>query len=1000
MKKALKIFGITLGCIIGVVVMAIGIAVWVVFTPERLTPIVRNVAREYVACEHTLGEVDLTFFSTFPRFGLSIDSVVVVNPIEGAPSDTVVSIPHMVVSVDVMALLSEGMLSIPTLTIADIEANIFVDADGQANYDVLLSGEAKGEEAEDTTTTALPFEQIQVDGLHLSARSLCYVSLADSMNIALQGARVDAQVAEWNDMLLALELKSLDAVIGGETLAQGLRLSAHMPAAVDMQKMRITLRQAQLAVNNLAVALDGWAEMGDDIQTDIRMTLEDWQVDSVMPLLPISLDKDITELVRGGSATLDATAKINMADSAVSEVLVHQLAAHVKHTDLKAQGVVKDPLGKLWADVTADVNVLMADVKAFLPKDMQVAGRVKGTASVQMYLDDLMAMQLDKGQITGDMQLLGVRYRADGMAATLPNNRLQLKIPNSHPSRQEVGWLAAILHTDGGEVSMDMPLAADFGQTSLAIEANNILGNDPWLHATVALASKEPLHAQMDSMDMTIAQPNVKAYVAYHMQDTSVMPVLDAEIAFDRAQGYYTDIQVDIQSSQLSAKLQAPRLQASLQTQALVAQIGEEMQVKTGQVAMSTAARYNKRGGDNLLLKWNPQLSVDMHEAVVALSDWEKKISIPTIDFTYTNRDCKIEQSKIVIGNSDFALTGELKNIGRWMRNKAVLEGELTFESEKTDVDELLALLSADEGSEEEVSLENAAEPLQDGASASLEDEEAKSETTEPFLVPTNVDLTLNTRIKEAHVMNQVARNLGGKVYVKDGILVIEEMGFICNAAKLQLTAMYRTPRRNHIYVGLDYHMIDINIQELISMIPQLDTMMPMLSAFRGEAEFHLAAETYTNAQYELKPSTLRGAASIYGKDLVVLDNETFSKISKLLLFSKKTENKVDSISAEMTVYKKEIDVYPFCVSMDNYMVALGGRHNLDMSFNYDVNVLSPIYLGVNVSGNLDNLDIKLAPCKFAKDFKPRFDRKVDTHSAELRSMIRESMRKNVRIEE
>lgn len=1000
MKKALKIFGITLGCIIGVVVMAIGIAVWVVFTPERLTPIVRNVAREYVACEHTIGEVDLTFFSTFPRFGLSIDSVVVVNPIEGAPSDTVVSIPHMVVSVDVMALLNKQTLSIPTLTIADIEANIFVDADGQANYDVLLSGEAKGEEVEDTTTTALPFEQIQVDGLHLSARSLCYVSLADSMNIALQGARVDAQVAEWNDMLLALELKSLDAVIGGETLAQGLRLSAHMPAAVDMQKMRITLRQAQLAVNNLAVALDGWAEMGDDIQTDIRMTLEDWQVDSVMPLLPISLDKDITELVRGGSATLDATAKINMADSAVSEVLVHQLAAHVKHTDLKAQGVVKDPLGKLWADVTADVNVLMADVKAFLPKDMQVAGRVKGTASVQMYLDDLMAMQLDKGQITGDMQLLGVRYRADGMAATLPNNRLQLKIPNSHPSRQEVGWLAAILHTDGGEVSMDMPLAAEFGQTSLAIEANNILGNDPWLHATVALASKEPLHAQMDSMDMTIAQPNVKAYVAYHMQDTSVMPVLDAEIAFDRAQGYYTDIQVDIQPSQLSAKLQAPRLQASLQTQALVAQIGEEMQVKTGRVAMSAAARYNKRGGDNLLLKWNPQLSVDMHEAVVALSDWEKKISIPTIDFTYTNRDCKIEQSKIVIGNSDFALTGELKNIGRWMRNKAVLEGELTFESEKTDVDELLALLSADEGSEEEASLENAAEPLQDGASANLEDEEAKSEATEPFLVPTNVDLTLNTRIKEAHVMNQVARNLGGKVYVKDGILVIEEMGFICNAAKLQLTAMYRTPRRNHIYVGLDYHMIDINIQELISMIPQLDTMMPMLSAFRGEAEFHLAAETYTNAQYELKPSTLRGAASIYGKDLVVLDNETFSKISKLLLFSKKTENKVDSISAEMTVYKKEIDVYPFCVSMDNYMVALGGRHNLDMSFNYDVNVLSPIYLGVNVSGNLDDLDIKLAPCKFAKDFKPRFNRKVDTHSAELRSMIRESMRKNVRIEE
>lgn len=995
MKKALKIFGIALGSIIGVVVLAIAAAVWVVFTPERLTPIVRGVASEYVKCEHEIGKVELTFFSTFPRFGLSIDSVVVVNPIEGAPSDTVVSIPHMVVSVDVMALLNKQTLSIPTLTIADIEANIFVDADGQANYDVLLSGEAKGEEAEDTTTTALPFEQIQVDGLLLSARSLCYVSLADSMNIALQGARVDAQVAEWNDMLLALELKSLDAVIGGETLAQGLRLSAHMPAAVDMQKMRITLRQAQLAVNNLAVALDGWAEMGDDIQTDIRMTLEDWQVDSVMPLLPISLDKDIAALMKGGAFSLDAQAAIHMGDSSQSVVTIHQASADMQLSHIRMSGKVKDPLGKLSMDIASQVDIQIEDVHAFLPDDMQAAGQIKGLVQVQMDLDDLTNMQLHKGHLAGDLQLHGIYYQADGMQATLPESQLQFQIPNPTPSRKEVAWIAAKLKTHGGTLDMQPTMAAELGKTHLALEASNILSDNPWLHATLSLDGREQLRALMDSMDMTIAHPDLKAYVAYHMQDTSVMPVLDAQVAFDQAKGYYTDIQVDIQPSTLTAKLQAPRLQASLQTAALQAQMGEDMQVKTGQVAMSAAARYHKRGGDNLLLKWNPQLSVDMHEAEVALADWEQKIIVPEIDFTYTNRDCKIEQSKILIGNSDFALTGELKNIGRWMRNRGVLEGELTFESEKTDVNELLALLSADEGSEEEASLENAAEPLQDGASAySLEEEE-----TEPFLVPMNVDLALNTRIKEAYVMNQIARNLGGKVYIKDGVLVIEEMGFICNAAKLQLTAMYRTPRRNHIYVGFDYHMIDINIQELIGMIPQLDSMMPMLSAFKGEAEFHLAAETYTNAQYEIKPSTLRGAASIFGKDLVVMDNETFDKISKLLLFSKKTENKVDSLSAEITLYKKEIDVYPFCVSMDNYMVALGGRHNLDMSFNYDVNVLSPIYLGVNVSGTLDDLDIKLAPCKFAKDFKPLFHRKADTQSAELRSMIRESMRKNVKIQ-
>lgn len=990
MRRALKILGIALCSIISIVILVIALSLWVIFTPERLTPIVRNVASEYVKCEHHIGHVELTFFSTFPRFGLAIDSVVVVNPVDGAPSDTVVAIPHMVASVDVMAFLKEQKLSIPTLSIPDVTANIFVNADGTANYDVLALGNDTTTMEEDSTTSALPFEQIQVGGLQFAIRSLRYVSLADSMDVALQGARLDAQVADWNDMLLTLELKGLDAVMGGETLAQGLRLSAHMPAAVDMDEMRVTLRQAQLAVNNLAITLDGWAEMGDDLQTDIRMTLEDWQVDSVTALLPISLDKDVAALVKGGTFSLDAQAAIHMGDSSQSVVTIHQASADMQFSHISMSGHVKDPLGQLWMDITTQVDIQIEDIHAFLPDDMQAAGQIKGQVQVQMDLDDLANMQLHKGHLAGDLQMNGIYYQANGMQATLPKSQLQFQIPNPTPSRKEVGWIAAELKTHGGILDMQPTMAAELGKTYLALEASNILSDHPWLHATLSLNGHEQLYATaLDSMHVTIAQPDIAAYVAYHTTDTSVMPVVDARLAFDKLHADLGTYQADIQSSTLTAQLQAPHMKATLQTNALAAHMAGLMDVTTQQVNIEAAARYSKRGGDNPLLTWNPQLSINLKDAHVDWAEWEENIQIPEIAFAYNNRHCKIEQSKIVIGNSDFALTGELRNMGKWMRKRGILEGELNFVSEQTDADQLLALLSADQGAEESEQAEDTTQTTNDNEVAS---------SSEPFLVPTNVDLVLNTQIKKATLFNQTATNLGGKVYVKNGVLVLEEMGFICNAAKLQLTAMYRTPRRNHIYVGFDYHMMDINIQELVAMIPQIDSMLPMLRSFKGEAEFHLAAETYTNAQYEIKPSTLRGAASIFGKDLVVLDNETFSTISKLLLFSKKTENKVDSISAELTLYKKEIDVYPFCVSMDNYMVALGGRHNLDMTFNYDINVLSPIYLGVNVSGNMDDLNIKLAPCKFAKDFKPIFHRKVDTQSAELRTMIRESMRKNVKL--
>ena len=1035
MKKALKIAGITLGSIISVLLLVVGVVIWMVFTPERLTPVVRDIAKEYVTCEHQIGKVELTFFSTFPKFGLDIDSVVIINSIDGAQSDTLFATPELVATIDVAELL-DNKLHIYDLHIPNIVANVFINESGVSNFDIFsLSPDTTT--TEDTTAFILPFQEIKVDALHVSAQEVTFCNLRDSIDVAVAGMSLDAQVESMDDMHVQLAVASADVAMQGVEYAKGLSISLDIPAAVDMEAIGIQLRQAQLAVNQFGINIDGWLNFQEKITMDMHLSLQEWQISEVLALVPPTLLSSMEGITADGVVSLDAHAKgvysnqsmpvvdahvvlqdgegkyaelpytfsalaldatlhLDMQNPSQTKVDIRDLRASTGRSKIEGKGQVTDLLGDMQIDVATKCNVLLADAKYFLPKDMTLDGRVKGNVKIQIGLNDLIAMELERGKILGDLRLEGIHYTADSMDVILPNNKLRLQIPNANPSRKEVGWLAGNLYLQSGNANRTGLLQADMAATSIALEMSNILSNEALLHATLTLEAKEHIRVVMDSMDITAMKPMIAADVTYNMQDISEMPKVDAQIGFERLYGHYTDIHADITQGALTANLDAPRLKAGIEVQTLVASMGEELQAKTEKVAMTAAARYNKDGGDNLLLTWRPRLDVDLNQAEVTIADWEKKVLIPKMDFSYSNRKFHIAESRLLVGNSDFELTGELRHIGRWLRDKGTLEGELNFTSNRTDVDELLALISADEGSLEEAKDKEVKGDEAKGDEA--KGDEAKEEESEPFLVPNNVDLVLNTQIKQAQFLNQTAYDLGGKVYVKDGALVLEEVGFICNAAKLQLTAMYRTPRRNHIYVGFDYHMIDINIQELIGMIPQLDTMMPMLRSFKGEAELHLAAETYTNAQYQIKPSTIRGAASIFGKDLVVMDNETFSNISKLLMFSKKTENRVDSISAEMTIYKKEIDVYPFCVSLDNYMVALGGRHNLDMTFNYDVNVLSPIYLGVNVSGNLDDLNIKLAPCRFAKDFKPLFHRKVDTQSAELRSMIRESMRKNVKI--
>lgn len=918
MKKALKVIAWTLLSVVLTVMVVISIACYFIFTPERLTPIVRQVVAEFVTCECEIGEVDLTFFSTFPYLGVEIHDVSLIHPIDSLSPDTLASVEKIVLSVQPFDAI-HGDIFIKQLAIEGVTANIYISADGRTNYDIITQGDTTVV-VEDTTTGWRIRSIGWNEDIYLTALSMSYQNEMDDMQASLSDAVVTLSNIERDSLLgpqLDVQARCINLSLHGEHYINNDRIQLHLPVLIDhKEEIELHLDGSFVQWNDLILQLSGAVRTkcfaSNDYKVDMNVTTNTWDLDTILSMLPKSITSSLKEIAVDGDLkaevvihglynetqmphvkaqllldkgkacyqplpydlhhiTLDATADIDLNGVQPTNLFIHTFAAQTKQSTLMVKGMVNDLLGEKHIDVQMDVDAPLTDWTYFFPDSMLLTGRTKGTISTAIHMDDLLNMRLEKGVFTADVDLTDIHYVQDSLEVDLPIAKAKVQIPNKSSHKRHVNR----------------------SSLSAAIELN----------------------AQQAYMSMV-----------------------------------------------------------------------NEMEISTQKLYMTAAAAYNKKG-ENILQQWNPRLVVDLKQGELNLpSRLPEKVYIPSIDFSYSNKKMAIQEAEVVIGKSDLNLKGEIRNIGRWLRHKAVLEGQLEVASTHCDANQLLAWFSAETGSEEQVT----SEPIP---------EQQKDTTMQPFLVPTDVNLALKTHIQEAELFNQVANDLKGGIYINDGTIVFEEMGFVCRAAKLQLTAMYRTPRANHLYVGLDYHMIDVDIDELLSIIPEVEQMVPMLSSFKGQAEFHLAAETYLNSQYKPKMSTLRGAASLTGKDLVVLDSETFSTISKLLLFNKKTENKIDSINAEMTIYKNQIDIYPLCVQMDNYMVALGGRHNTNMTFNYDINVLKPIYLGVNVSGTMDDLKIKLAKCKFAEDFRPHWYQKVDTQSLELRQRIKQSMERNVRIQ-
>ena len=1002
MKRVLIITGWSLLGLFGAIIIALSIACYLIFTPARLTAIAHQVADQYVTCEYELDEVELTYFSTFPYFGVSVKDACLINPMEGAQSDTLVAVPELLVSLKLIDAI-HGNICIKRFHLRDATANIYIAADGTTNFDVFKS-EDDEEEEEDEGGWQLKSVRWEED-LKVSARHLSFVDEKDTIAASLDEASIVLASQKRDDLdgaRLDLSAQHVCATLKGEEYAQDLELRLHLPVYYKNLE-HVYIDKAKLQVNDFGLLLDGEAGTPDlssgvytcdatvstdgawqiqeilalvperfkaslkDIKVDGLMALEanvkGTYADSIMPVLTAHLDvkegkgayKPLPYTVR--DLQLDADARLDLNKQQPSTVSINKLSAKTKESRIAAKGKVEDLLEDMLLDLHLDIDANLPDFAYFMPKEMDLKGQTKGKANAKIRLSDLSEMRLEKGTIDADLTLTDIAYTMDSMEATLPYTKAKVFIPNKNPSRKSVNWACVDLDTKQVDFSMDTTINAALGASMIRIEAANVLNNEQDYFASIHTASLD---------------------------------------------GRFEDIHADLTNAELEAYLAGgKKMSAKIQTDALQAEMGEELMAKTEALRIEAAARY-KAGEENILLQWNPRLTIHLKNGEVRMPErLPEPIYIPSIEFAYSNKAMNIANSRIELGNSDLNIKGNVRHIGGWFRHKKILEGELDIVSDHCDANQLMAWFSADEETSQESeaeSQESKAESQEELTSTPEQNTPDSTKEMEPFMVPLDVDLALNTNLKEVEIFNQVAKDLKGGIFMQEGNLILDEVGFVCRAAKLQLTAMYRSPRRNHLYLGMDYHMVDVDIDELLTLIPNLEEMVPMLSSFKGAAEFHLAAETYLNSQYQPKMSTLRGAASLTGKDLVVLDGETFDKISKLLLFSKKTENKIDSINAELTIYKNQIDVYPLCVQMDNYMVALGGRHNTNMTFDYDINVLSPIYLGVKVSGSMDDLQIKLAKCKFAQDFKPHWYQKVDNQSRELRERIKQSMEKNVRI--
>ena len=1018
LKTGMKVSSIVLGGLLALFLVVMGVLGYFVFTPKRITPIVQHVVNDALSAEIHLENVDVTFFSTFPRLGICLEQgeIVVPDPHKQERTDTLsrrrlrdslLTFAACRVEFEPFAFLFKQRLLIHEISLDSAQVFAWRDTSGFANWETLMPAKDTVQVADTSSfdlssfdvnipgVTAVLLRQLSINDARISYRDRVSRTsvLARDVDVKVRVGMMDRGAR----LSLDFDCAGLSVRQGRQSWARRMALSFHGKMGWNRETKCLTFKESTLGVNDIHLLVDGTALPlpGGLFDLDLDLGAEAPSVEKMLALIPKHL------MSQEG---LKADGKI-------------AVSGHVKgllgegHLPVLQLGLTVDEASASYKGLPYAVDYLAAEFETYLDKTRN------DTSFVDLKIFQLRGMNTDvllKAKMTDLFAdpLLSVQTEAKvdlaAIAGTFPwksgvelsgnlDADLRLRMRLSTLQNQDWGRIFALgkVMTDGVVVRDTTSGFELNSQAALRFFGGKSLGAE----AEISQFSfqTEGLRAAADSLHIKVRSDRPK--------DTLKLFKVNGDAQWRRLMARQDEgLRIFSRRGSLEASL-SPRSDRPDRQQLKFGAAIDTFSLRLGETrALLNHAELSllaKQLNDTL---WMPEADMEVSRVSVRTPQFELPIRMRKAKLGFHDRQLKLEDTYFKIGQSDVRLKGTLEHPYEALVQGKKLKGALEVTSKEMNVGQLLSawvpvedssavdgvtpdaasLASAESWQE----MEQQEQQLQEAmAEADRVAEQAPADSTKRSLrliqVPENIEFTFQTSIDRLLFDALEMRNIEGKIEVKDRYVYLENLNLnTFEQAQIHATLIYQaaTPRRG--YAGFELQVKDVDVDNVLRAVPALDSLVPMLQSFHGLINVQVSAESVMDSLMNLQIPSLRAAMNIRGNDLVLLDGKTFAEISKLLMFRNKDKNLIDEISVNMTVEEGQVTIYPFLVEMDRYKAAAGGIQNLDMSFDYHISILEsplPFKAGVNIRGTMDDMRFGIGKAKYKNAVTPVEIKKIDS---------------------
>jgi hypothetical protein len=297
-------------------------------------------------------------------------------------------------------------------------------------------------------------------------------------------------------------------------------------------------------------------------------------------------------------------------------------------------------------------------------------------------------------------------------------------------------------------------------------------------------------------------------------------------------------------------------------------------------------------------------------------ADYPTGIKINTLNTKFTPNKIEVADLNGEYLKSNFNGSGQINNLLNYLFSGKPLSANFTLNADKINLNDWMGVEA---------------------------DTTAASPATEPFVVPANLDVMLNTKVDQLHYDKIDISDLTGSLKIEDEAVKLTNVHGNALDGDITINGSYSTKEnKQKPAIEMNYNVDKVDIQKTFYAFNTVQKLMPIGKFLAGKLSSALNANGRLGEGMNVDMSTLSGNGNVLLIEGFLSKFAPLDKIASTLNVTQLQQISMKDVKTYFEFSNGKLLVKPFNVKIKDIEMEIGGLQGFDQSLDYTINLKLP----------------------------------------------------------